>query len=82
MELKNTRTLVPKTLRNEMKRLLHTGHFRIVKTINCVKEIIYWPGNSNDITDIINGCEIRLEHRNKQKQETYHQRLRYQSFTK
>ena len=41
---KSARMLVTKTLRNEMKRLLHTGHLRIVKTINCAKKIIFWPG--------------------------------------
>ena len=36
---KGTRMLVPKKLRNETKRLLHTGHLEIVKTINRAKEI-------------------------------------------
>ena len=61
--------LVPKILRNEMKRLLHSGHRGIVKTINRAKEIIYWPGIYNDITNIVNACELCLEHRDKQKQE-------------
>ena len=52
-----------------MKRLLHTGHLGIVKTINRVREIIYWPGINNDIMNIVNACEVCLEHRNKQKQE-------------
>ena len=61
--------LVPKTLQTEMKRLLHTGHLGIVKTINREREITYWPGINNDITNIMNSCEICLEDRKKQKQE-------------
>ena len=66
---KYIRILVPKTLSNGMKRLLHTGQLRIIKTINRGKEIIYWPGINNDIMSTVNACEICLEHRNKQKQE-------------
>ena len=58
--------LVPKALQNEMKRLLLTSHLGIVKTINRAKEVIYWPGINKDITNIVNACEICLEHRNKQ----------------
>ena len=61
--------LVPKTLRNEITRLLHTGHLGIAKTINRVKEIIYWREINNNITNRVNACEICLEHRTKQKQE-------------
>ena len=50
-----------------MKRLVHTGHLGIVKTINRAKEIIYWPGSNNDITKIVNACEICLEQRSKPK---------------
>ena len=60
--------LVPKTLRNELKRLLYTGHLGIFKPIDRTKKIIYWPGINNYITNIVNACEICLEHRNKQKQ--------------
>ena len=67
--LKGTRMLVPKTLRNELKRLLYTGHLGIFKPIDRTKKIIYWPGINNYITNIVNACEICLEHRNKQKQE-------------
>ena len=64
--------LVPKILRNEMKRLLHSGHLEIVKTINRAKEIIYWPRIYNDITNIVNACELCLEHRNKQNKNLLH----------
>ena len=69
---KGTRMLAPKTLRNQMKRLLHTGHLWIVKTINRAKEIIYWSGINNDITNIVHACEICLEHRNKNKNSLFH----------
>ena len=62
---KGARMLVPKTLQNEVKCLLHTSQLGIVKTINRVKEIIYWPRINNGITNIVNTCEICLEHRNK-----------------
>ena len=45
------------SLQNEMKRLLHTGHLGIVKTISCAQEIIDWPGINNDITNIVNALK-------------------------
>ena len=40
-----------------------------MKTINRAKEIISWPGINNDITKIVNVCEVCLERINKEKQE-------------
>ena len=45
------------SLENEMKRLLHTGHLRIAQTINCAKEIIYWPGINNGTTNIVDALK-------------------------
>ena len=69
--------LFPKKLGNGIKRLHHTGHLRIVNlSISCVKEIIYGPGIDNDITNIVNACEICLE-TNKSKNPLY--RTTYQT---
>ena len=46
--LKGNRIVISKTLQNEMKTLLHNGHFGIVKIKNRAREM-FWPGMNNDI---------------------------------
>ena len=66
---KDVRIVVPKSLRNDMKHLLHTGHLGIVKIKNRARDIIYWPGINSDIENIVNSCEICQEHQNRQRDE-------------
>ena len=52
--MKENRIIVPKTLRNEMKNLLHTGHLGRVKTIGRARETMFWPGINADIDELTN----------------------------
>ena len=48
MILKGVRLVIPKSLRSEMKKLLHTGHLGIEKTRQFARSSLYWPGCSHD----------------------------------
>ena len=66
MILKGVCLVIPKSLRSEMKKLLHTGHLGIEKTRQLARSSLYWPGYSHEIAEMISGCEICLENQNKQ----------------
>ena len=56
--LKGNRIVIPKTLQNEMKTLLHNGHFGIVKIKNHARDIMFWPGMNNVIENIVRACNV------------------------
>ncbi len=69
MIMKGIRIVVPKSLRPEMRNLLHTGHLGIEKNRQCARTTMYWPGMNHEISEVINKCELCLENQNKQKKE-------------
>ena len=69
--LKGNRIVIPKTLQNEMKTLLHNGHFGIVKIKNRAREIMFWPGMNNDIENIVRTCDVCQQYHKRQRRETY-----------
>ena len=46
---KGIRMIVPKSLREEMKHLLHVDHLGIVKIKEKTRNILYWPGINGDL---------------------------------
>ena len=73
--LKGRRIVVPKSMRTDMMKRLHTGHLGIIKTISMARETLYWPGIISDINDLVSSCGTCQEYRNKQSSEPliYHE---------
>ena len=65
--LRNERIIVPTTMHQEMRTKIHAGHLGIEKSR--AREVLFWPGMSTKITDMIGNCSICLEYRNKQQKE-------------
>jgi len=40
----------------EMLKLIHRSHLGIAKSLNRAREILYWPGMSSQIQDVISSC--------------------------
>ena len=68
--LKDTRLVVPSSMKREMKTLLHSGHLGVVKTKSIARDSIYWPGIGKEIEDMIKNCDTCQIYQNKQKEET------------
>ena len=68
--LKGNRIVIPKILPNEMKTLLHNGHFGIVKIKHHAREIMFWHGMNRDIKNIVKTCDLCQQHK-RQGRETY-----------
>ena len=64
--LKGERIIVPLSMRNEMKQIIHSGHQGIEKCKARAREALYWPGMSAEIADIVSACSTCQEHHNYQ----------------
>ena len=62
--MKGCRIVIPHDLRTELLKVLHVGHTGVEKTPRRARDIVFWPGLTKDITDLILNCNICLEFRN------------------
>ena len=56
--LKGNRVVIPNTLRKNMLKKLHASHQGIEKTKRLARDIMFWPGMSAQITDMVSKCSI------------------------
>ena len=63
--LKDNRIIVPHSLRQDMKLLLHTGHLGIIKMKGRARDTLFWPGISKELEDIVRNCEPCQQFQNK-----------------
>ncbi len=59
------RVIVPRSMRPEMMKTLHTGHMGIVKTKQRARDLIFWPGMNKQIEEMIKKCSTCLKFQNK-----------------
>lgn len=64
------RLFIPVSMRSEILGQLHLSHFGMSKTKARAREIVYWPGLSRDIEDMIERCSICLRFSNNQKRDS------------
>ena len=55
---KGTRLTVPKSLRPEMLRQIHKSHLGIVKCRQRAREVLFWPGISVEIEQMVTNCSV------------------------
>lgn len=54
------RLIVPQSLRKEFLKKIHFSHLGQTKSILRAKESVFWPGMTNDIRSMVEGCDICL----------------------
>lgn len=64
--LRGERIVIPKSLRYEMKQMIHTGHLGINSCLRRARAYLFWPGMSSDITQYIENCSTCSSMSNKQ----------------
>ena len=55
---KSSRLLIPSTLRQKSLEQIHKGHQGIEKWMLKARELVFWPGISNDIWETVEKCGI------------------------
>ena len=68
--LRGDRIVIPTAMRKEMKQKLHSGHLGINSSLRRARDLIFWPGMSNDIRQYIETCDTCASQCNKQPPET------------
>lgn len=61
---RNSKIIIPKPLRKEILKKLHLSHLGKEKTKNRAREIMYWPGLSRDIDNMIANCDTCARYAN------------------
>ena len=67
--LKGETILIPPSMRREMLEKIHVGHMGIEKCRRRAREIIFWPGMSSEISDLVSKCTTCLEFKNSNQKE-------------
>ena len=81
--MKGTRIVVPKSLRKEMKKIIHQGHMGIETCRRRARQAIYWPLMNQDIAEMVSKCDACTTYRNKlPKQELIHHQIPSTPWTK
>ena len=65
------RFVLPKTLRGDMLKRLHTSHIGIEGCLHCARSCLYWPGTNGMVKDYIERCEVCRSGDNRQLKEPY-----------
>ena len=55
---KGSRLLIPSTLRRKMLEQIHEGHQGIEKCMLKARELVFWPGISDEIREAVEKCGI------------------------
>lgn len=53
---KNGKLIVPSQMRQEMFDKIHESHLGIVKCKERARDILYWPGMSTQVEDVVSQC--------------------------
>lgn len=69
---KNNCVIVPKKLRSDIINRVHYNHLGLEKTKSRAREIVYWPGLSKQIGDMIGNCKTCLKFQRSNAKETLH----------
>lgn len=61
----HNKVVVPKSLRDEMLKILHEPHLGIEKTKSNARQVMYWPRMSANIENLITNCSTCQKYLNK-----------------
>ncbi len=70
--LRREAVVVPASLRPEVLRRIHDGHFGEVKCVERAKSAVYWPGYCEQIRNAVAACSICQENRHKNPVQSLH----------
>ena len=63
------RIVVPRVLRSDMLKLIHSSHLGVDKCRSRARDVLYWPGMNGQINDIVGKCGVCLTNKKSQPRE-------------
>jgi transposase InsO family protein len=66
---KNSRMVIPPSMRRSMLERLHVGHMGIEKSRQRARQAVFWPGINKDIEETVRSCSECQTYRNSQQKE-------------
>ncbi|KXJ29491.1 Uncharacterized protein K02A2.6 [Exaiptasia diaphana] len=66
---KGPKLIVPHSLRKEMLEKIHEGHFGMTKCKQRARDVLFWPGLSQDIEDKVSKCQVCISNQRQQPKE-------------
>jgi hypothetical protein len=69
---KGEQIVVPVSLQSDVLRQIHSGHLGISKCIERAKLTVYWPRYIDQITNLVEGCDVCQEHRHQNPSQPSH----------
>lgn len=69
---KGERLIVPAAMRMEMLQCIHESHFGIENCRRRAREVLFWPGMSQNISEIVNSCDVCCTYQKRQTKEPLH----------
>ena len=66
---KGERVIIPKSLRSDMIRRIHSSHIGAEGCLRRARESLYWPGLNSEVKDFILRCETCRTYERKQRKE-------------
>ncbi len=60
--MKGHRIIIPKTLRKEILKRLHSSHQGIDRTLRRARQTVYWPGITADVKSTVRACEACMRY--------------------
>ena len=67
---KGERAVIPKELRRDMMKRIHSSHIGVEGCLRRARESIYWPGMNAEVKDFIEQCEVCRSCDDRQQKET------------
>ena len=61
--MKGEKIVIPREMRQTMLDKIHAGHLGIAKCTRRARDVMFWPGITKDISDLVQKCDICLTHR-------------------
>jgi len=68
--LRGERVVIPLSIRKDILHKVHAGHLGINSCLRRARELVFWPGMSSQIRQIVQSCPVCATYCNKQQQET------------
>lgn len=69
---KGERLIVPSAMRAEMLKRIHESHLGIESCRRRAREVLLWPGMSQQITEMVKSCDVCATHQKRQTKEPLH----------